>query len=170
MAVATEILVGQVVGDGDPGDARFTVRAALALSVVLGGTVGVLLATGTDPLAALLVAGEANRWTSVFATLLGAVAVLGVSNNVLTAALQGASETRVGLASRIAGMVGGMVVVTWLVGVRLGYGVLGAYAGIAACYLLFVAVSAWGYLFTDWAGRAAGLMDERGSTDAAGDG
>jgi MATE family multidrug resistance protein len=131
----------------------------------------VLLATGTDPLAALLVVGEdANRWTGAFATLLGGVAVLGVSNNVLTAALQGASETRVGLASRIAGMIGGMVVVTLLVGVRLGYGVLGAYAGIAACYLLFVAVSAWGYLFTDWAGRAAGLMDERGSADAASEG
>lgn len=60
-------------------------------------------------------------------------------------------------------MLGGMVGVTWLVGVRLEFGVLGAYAGIIACYLLFVAVSAWGYFFTDWAGRAAGMMVERGT-------
>ncbi|MFB6221760.1 MAG: MATE family efflux transporter [Halolamina sp.] len=169
IAVATKIIVGQAIGDGDVADARFTVRAALSLGVVVAAVIGLLLAVATEPLAALLVSGEgANRWTVSFARLLGAVAVLGVANNVLTAALQGASETRVGLASRIAGMLGGMVGVTWLVGVELGYGVLGAYAGIVACYLLFVAVSAWGYLFTDWAGRAAGLMVERGSVGESG--
>lgn len=166
LAVGTKILVGQAIGEGDVAGARRTVRAALWLSIVVAGGVGLLLASATEPLAALLVAGEnANQWTVAFARLLGAIALLGVANNVLTAALQGASETRVGLASRIAGMVGGMVGVTWLVGVSLDYGVLGAYAGIAACYALFIAVSAWGYLFTDWEARAAGMMAERGSTD-----
>jgi MATE family multidrug resistance protein len=163
VTVATKILVGQAVGDGDVPDARVTVRASLALGAVVAAGVGLLLAFATEPLTALLADGETNRWAVTFARLLGAMAVLGVVNNVLTAALQGASETRVGLASRVAGMLGGMVGVTWLVGVRLGHGVLGAYAGITACYFLFVAVSAWGYLFTDWAGRAAGLMVERGS-------
>lgn len=165
LGVSTKILVGQAVGRGDVTDARFTVRAALAATVVVAGTTGLGLAVGTEPLAALLVSeGSAGRWANGFAAVLGGVAVLGVANNVVSAALQGASETRVDLLSRIVGMFGGMVGVTWLAGVWLGWGVTGAYVGLVATYVLFLAVTSAGYLFTDWSGRAQRLLVERGST------
>lgn len=48
-------------------------------------------------------------------------------------------------------------------------GVAGAVAGQVLTYVLFIAVTGWGYLRTDWAGRAAAMMDERGTREA-GDG
>ncbi len=167
LAVATKILVGQAVGDRAYDEARTTVRAALVASTVVAGTVGLVIALLAEPLAGLLFADQnANQWTGTFGRLLGAVAVLGVGNNVVASALQGASETRVDLLSRIAGMFGGMVGVTWLLGVYYDWGVTGAYVGIVACYVLFVAVTAAGYLQTDWESRAEEMLTERGSVSA----
>jgi putative MATE family efflux protein len=163
LGVATKTLVGQAIGAGDYDDARFTIRAAVGFAVVLAGAVGAAIALGTGPLVSLFANEEAGRWTVSFARVLGGVAVLGVVNNVLTAGLQGASETRVGLLSRIAGMFGGMVGVTWLLGIGLDWGVNGAYVGIVATYLLFLGVTASGYLLVDWYGRATTMMADRGS-------
>lgn len=165
LGVATKILVGQAVGNQDFDGARFTVRAALSLVVLVAGSVGLVLAVAAEPLAALLFTeGDATRWTNDFARVLGGVAVIAVANNVVSAALEGASETRVGLVSRTVGMLGGMVGVTWLLGVFYGLGVVGAYAGIVSCYVLFVLVTGTGYLLSDWEGRADTMMAERGST------
>lgn len=168
LAVATKVLVGQRVGDDDHGGAREVVRAALALSAVLVGALAVTTFLAAPHLVGPFVDGAAARDSAVlFVRVLAAVAVVGSANNVLSGALQGASETRVPLLSRIAGMGGGMVATSWLLGVGLGWGVAGAVVGQVATYGLFVAVTAWGYLRTDWAGRATAMMDERGSREAS---
>lgn len=63
----------------------------------------------------------------------------------------------------------GLAAPVWAHGVALGWGVAGAVAGQVLTYVLFIAVTGWGYLRTDWAGRAAAMMDERGTREA-GDG
>lgn len=168
-AVATKVLVGQAVGDGDVAQSRRTVRAGVGMVVVVAGGAGLAMVVAAEPLAALVVAGDAGPSAVTFARLLGAVALVGGTNNVVGAALQGASESRIPLLSRVVGMFGGMVGLTWVLGVGLGWGVPGAYVGIAVTYIAFLAVNAWGYLGTDWAGRASGMLAARGSV-AGGEG
>ncbi|MFB6127729.1 MAG: MATE family efflux transporter [Halolamina sp.] len=165
-SVATKIVVGQRLGDDDVAGARAAVRAGVALVALLAGTAGAVMIVAAEPLAALVIAGDAGSSAVQFARLLGAVALVGGANNVVGAALQGASETRIPLVSRLVGMFGGMVGLTWLLAVGLNWGTAGAYAGVAATYVLFLAVSTVGYLRTDWAGRAAEMMAERGTAEA----
>lgn len=164
LTVATKVLVGQAIGDEDAADARRTVRSALSLSTILVGALAAALFVAAEPLVALFVDGpDARRYAVLFARMLAGVAVLGAANNVLSGALQGASETRIPLVSRIVGMFGGMVGLSWVLGVGFGWGVTGALVGQATAYVFFVLVTGWGYLRTDWAGRAATMLRERGS-------
>ncbi|QZP36974.1 MATE family efflux transporter [Halobaculum magnesiiphilum] len=147
-------------------------RMATAL-VVLGGGValalggGVALAAGS--IARLLAEDPAVAAAATpFVTVLGLSGVLGITNVVASASLDAAGETRVPLASRVIGMFGGYVGVSWGLYELLGWGIEAAYAGQFACYVLMLAVTAWGLVRTDWVGRATAMLDERGSVGSDG--
>ncbi|WP_435064561.1 MATE family efflux transporter [Halobaculum sp. EA56] len=147
-------------------------RVATAL-VVLGGGIALVLGGGValaaGPIARLLAADPAVAAAATpFVTVLGLAGVLGITNVVASASLDAAGETRVPLASRVVGMFGGYVGVSWGLYELAGWGIEAAYAGQFACYALMLAVTAWGIVRTDWVGRARAMLDERGSVGSEG--
>jgi hypothetical protein len=56
---------------------------------------------------------------------------------------------------------------SWLLGRTAGLGPTGAYVGVSAAYVWMALVVAVGFRYTGWAGRAADMMDARGSGPGA---
>lgn len=162
--VAASVVVGQALGDGDPTRARFAGWATVALGLITVGVAGLLLVAAAEPFVrAFTDDPETARYAVNFARVYGLTAGVLVTFTVLQGALRGASETRTPFLARTSGLFVFMVGVTYLVGVVLGYGVDGAYAGIASAYVWMAGVVAWSFWRSDWAGRAASMMAERGS-------
>ena len=162
--VAASVLVGQSLGEGAPDDARYDGRAVAALGVLTVGTIGLLLAV-LAPWGVRLFASdpETVRYATDFARVYGLAGGVLVAFSALSGGLQGASETRIPFAARTTGMFGLFLGLSWLLGETLGFGPVGAYVGVVAAYLWMALVVAWGFERSDWAGRAAEMMAERGS-------
>lgn len=170
--VAANVVVGSALGEGDPGRARFEGWATTLLGVLTVGALGLVLVAGARPFVTLFTDDPATvALAAEFAAVYGLSAPALVGFLVLSGALQGASETRVPFVARVTATGGGLLGVTYLVGVVLGYGPPGAYLGIAASYVWMAGVVVAAFGRGDWAGRAAGMMAERGTTpgDGAGD-
>jgi putative MATE family efflux protein len=161
-SVAASVVVGQALGENDPGGARYNGWAVAALGVVTVGAVGLLLAVYARPLVSLLDdTPETLRYAVPFAQVYGLSAPFLVSFTALSGALQGASETRIPLLARATGMFGFLVGFAYVAGVTLGWGVTAAYWSIALSNAWMALVVAAGFHWSGWAGRAAGMMAER---------
>jgi putative MATE family efflux protein len=166
--VAASVLVGQALGAGDPRDARETGWSVAALAAGSVGLVGLALVVAAGPLAGLLsrdpaTVTAATAFGRVFGLTAGAFALF----SALSGALQGAGETRIPFLARVSGTVAFTLGGTWLAGVYFGAGAVGGYLGVAAGFVWMAAVVVVGFARADWAGRAATLLAERGSADAA---
>jgi len=162
--VATSVVVGQALGDGDPEGARFNGWAAAGLGVTTVGVIGLGLVFGADWFVRLFSDHEATvHYATRFAQVYGLTAAFLVTFTTLSGALQGASETRVPFLARTTGMFGFFLGFSYLAGELLGYGPVGAYAGVGLSYLWMALVVGTGFHRGDWAGRAADMMAERAS-------
>lgn len=163
---AVSVLVGQALGDADSDEARYLGWSVTLLGALTVGAVGLLTAAYADALVTLLAAGspDALPYAADFARVYGLTAGFVVAYTVLSGALGGASETRIPFAARLTGVFGGMLGLTYLLGVHLDWGPLGAYIGIGAQYAWMALVAALGFRYSDWATRAADMMAARGST------
>jgi len=161
-SVAANVVVGQSLGEGDPDRARYDGWAVAALGLLTVGTVGLLLAYFARPLVMLLDdTPEVVRYGVWFARAYGLSAPFLVVFVALSGALQGASETRVPLVARATGMFGFLLGFSYLAGVVLGWGVTGAYWGVALANVWMAVVVTAGFHRGDWASRAAAMMAER---------
>lgn len=168
--VAASVMVGQALGTGDPDQATYEGWAVGALGVVTVGSIGIVLAIFADHMVELFTQDPATVPHAVaFARAYGITGVFLVLFSVLSGSLQGASETRVPFVARVSGMVVFQLGVTYLLGVVLGYGPLGAYLGIALAYVWMALVVVGGFHRGEWASRAADMMAERGSIDDSAD-
>ncbi|WP_158058963.1 MATE family efflux transporter [Halorussus halophilus] len=166
-SVASSVVVGQALGAGDPDRARFEGWATAALGLLTVGTVGVVLFFAAEWFVRLFTDDAATRAYAIdFAKVYGLSAPFLVLFVVLSGSLQGGSDTRTPFVARTTGMVGFMVGLSWLVGVYLGYGVVGTYAGIFCYYVWMTLLVGAGFQWGDWATRAADMMAERGSGEA----
>lgn len=164
--VAASVMVGQALGSGEPDRATYEGWAVGALGVVTVGSIGILLAIFADHLVELFTTDAGTVPHAVaFARAYGVTGVFLVLFSVLSGSLQGASETRVPFVARVSGMFVFQLGVTYLLGVVLGYGPLGAYVGIALAYVWMALVVVGGFHRGSWASRAADMMAERGSID-----
>ena len=164
--VAASVVVGQRLGEGDADGARFEGWAVAGLGVATVGVIGVGLVFAADAFVSLFTEDpETVSYAVEFAQVYGLAASGLVVFSVLSGCLQGASETRVPFLGRVTGVFGLQLGLTYLLGVMLGWGALGAYVGIAATYLWMATVVAGGFHFSDWADRAAGMMEERGTAN-----
>ncbi len=98
-----------------------------------------------------------------FARVYGLAAPFLVSLVVLGGALQGGSDTKTPFIARTSGMFLFMVGFSWVVGVRVEYGVVGVYAGTLLYYVWAVGVVGVGFYRGTWATRAVAMMEERGT-------
>ncbi len=166
--VAASVVVGQRLGDGDAAGARYEGAAVTALGVLTVGAIGAGLVVAAPAFVSVFTEQSAAVPYAVgFARVYGATAVFLVGYSVLSGALQGASETRIPLVARLTGTFGFLVGFSYLAVELLGWGVTGAYAGVALQYVWMTLLVAAGFRYTDWASRAAGMMAERGSGGAA---
>ncbi|MFB6111580.1 MAG: MATE family efflux transporter [Halobacteriaceae archaeon] len=162
--VAASVMVGQSLGEGDPDGARYDGWAVGLLGVLTVGVIGLVLAVFAPTFVGVFTRDpETVPFAINFARAYGVTGVFLVLFSVLSGSLQGASETRVPFVARVSGVFGFQLGLTYLFGVVLGYGALGAYIGIGAAYIWMCTVVASGFHWGDWAGRAADMMAERGS-------
>lgn len=165
--VAASVMVGQALGAGDADRARYEGWAVSALGVGTVGTIGILLALFAPTFVDVFTQDVRTVPFAIdFARTYGLTGVFLVLFSVLSGSLQGASETRVPFVARVSGMVVFQLGVTYLLGVVLGYGALGAYVGIGLAYVWMCLVVMIGFHRGSWAVRATDMMAERGSVDA----
>jgi putative MATE family efflux protein len=166
--VASSVVVGQALGEGDADRARFEGWATSALGLLTVGTIGIALFFGAEQFVRLFTDDPATLdYAADFARVYGLVSPFLVLYVVLSGSLQGGSDTRTPFVARTTGMFAFMVGFSWLVGVHLGYGVVGVYGGVFLYYVWSLVVVASGFRWGDWAGRAAEMMEERGSVEEA---
>lgn len=166
LGIATATIVGQQLGEEDASGTWTSTRALLVLGLGVGLAVGGVIVLLARPLAhAFASDGDVATHAERFIALFGAIAVLGMINGVAQAVLSAGSETRIPLISRVVGMFGGMIGISWLLARGLGWGVTAAYAGQAAMYVLMLAVTMSGLVYADWIGRATSMMVDRGSAE-----
>jgi putative MATE family efflux protein len=159
--VAASVLVGQSLGEGDPGESRFRGWAIAALGVFTVGAIGAGLFLAAPSLVGFFTDDAATaRYAVGFARVYAVTAAFLVSGLILSGALQGASETRVPFAARVTASFGFLLGLSTLL-VNLGWGVLGVYVGIGLAWVWTALVVAAGFRWGDWAGRAADMMAER---------
>lgn len=131
VATAASTEVGQAVGRGAPDEGEERARSAISLAVAISLPVAILLLVFAEPVAGLFLrepetVGVAADWVRVYALATIVRAVYGV----LRGALQGAGETRAPMITGAIGILGFTVGFSWLVGVRLGVGLIGVFAGV----------------------------------------
>lgn len=168
--IAASVVVGQRLGEGDPDGARFEGWAVAGLGLATIGVIGVALVFLADAFVSLFTQDpDTVTYAVAFAQVYGLSAGFLAVFSILSGCLQGASETRVPFFGRVSAVFGLQLGLTYLLGVVLGWGALGAYVGIAASYAWMALVVAGGFHFSGWATRAADMMAERGSSVADGD-
>ncbi|MFB6127730.1 MAG: MATE family efflux transporter [Halolamina sp.] len=165
--VAASVVVGQRLGEGDAEAARFEGWAIVGLGLATVGVIGLVLAVAADPLVRLFTDDAATvGQATAFARVYGVTGTALVAFTVLSGSLQGASETRIPFAGRVSGVFVFMLGGAYVVGDLLGYGAVGGYVGVGASYIWMALVVAYGFARSDWAGRAAGMMAERGTAES----
>jgi len=162
--VGASVLVGQSLGEGAAGEARFQGWATVGLGVLTVGSFGVLLAVAAGPVVAVFTDDAATvGYATDFARVYGLTAPFLVTFTVLQGSLSGASETRIPFLARTSGLVLFMLGFTYLFGVVLGYGVVGAYLGLGLTYVWMALVVVASFHAGGWARRATSMLEERGS-------
>ncbi|WP_049926135.1 MATE family efflux transporter [Halopiger goleimassiliensis] len=161
----TSIVVGQMLGDGDPAGARYNGWAAAALAVGTIGSLGAVLFVSADPLVAFFTDDpETLSYASGFARAYAVAAPVTALYIVLSGALTAGSDTTTPFIARVSGMLVGMLGVSAVAGIGLGYGVPAVYASIVVYYVWATIYVAVGFYRGDWVERTQTMMDERGST------
>ena len=165
--IASSILVGQALGEGDPESARYNGWATAAFGLVTVGTLGIGLAVFGEQLAGLFTDDpETLPAAAGFAITYGLTAPFTVLYVTLSGALQGGSDTRTPFLARASGQIGFYFGFSYLASIVVGVGVVGIYAGIMLYYAWALLVVAVGFRYGGWADRAATMMDDRGTIDA----
>lgn len=161
-STASSIIVGQLLGEGKPDDARFAGFAIVGLGLGTLGVVSLGLFVGAPRLATIFsndpaTIEHATAFTRTYAVAILAMIVLfGFAGG-----LRSAGDTRTPLYARFTGQFGLMLGFSYLAGVTFGLGLAGVYAGIVLAYVWAALVVTLKFVRGDWAETAAALIEER---------
>lgn len=162
ISTAASIIVGQLLGEGDAGGAQYAGFAITGLSIILMGIAGGLLVVGAGPIASVFTndpetLGHAIAFTQVFGV---SMLFFGIFFP-FAGSLRGAGDTRTPFYARAIGTFGFMLGASYLLAIPLGWGLSGIYTGLILSYVCWAVVATVGFVWGDWAERAAGMMAER---------
>lgn len=152
-AASTE--VGKAVGRLTPDEGDERARSAMSLAVAISLPVSVLLFVFAHPIAGIFLREPAALeiaadWVRAYAVATGIRAVYGV----LRGALQGAGQTRAPMITGAIGILGFAVGFSWFVGVVLGVGLVGVFAGIVLDGAVRTGLLGWVFRRGRWLERA----------------
>lgn len=131
VSTAASTRVGNAVGAGTPQAGVERAISAIWLALAVSAPIAVLQLVFAEPLAGLFVRepdalAAAATWVRVYAV----ATLLRAAYGVLRGSLQGAGDTKPPLVAGAVGILGFGVGFSWLVGVHLGVGPAGVYAGV----------------------------------------
>lgn len=167
-SVASSIIVGQLLGEGRPMEARFACMAISAFSLATLGIAGSVLFVFAAPIAGIFTSDpETLAFAIVFTQVFSmAIVIFGVFSPV-AGTLRGAGDTLTPFVGRISGVIIFLLGFSYVVSVWLDAGLLGVYMGLLLNYLWWVVVVTWGFLRGGWAEKASSLIEEREAERAA---
>lgn len=156
------ILVGQALGKGDPVGARYSGYGIAALSILTMSAAGILLFAGAEPLAMAFTSdartlGYAITFTRIFGVSMFFFGIF----SPFAGSLRGAGDTRTPFYARAIGTFGSMLGLSYMLGIVADWGLKGVYVGLFLSFVIWAVIASGGFLWGDWAERAAGLMAER---------
>lgn len=136
-STASSTLVGNSLGRDEPERSERYARGSVTLAVLVTASLAAVLFAGARPVAGVFTndpttLGFAVEWIRV----LGVATVFQSLFGVLRGGLQGAGDTKWPLYASVLGIGGFALGFSYLVGVRLGVGLLGVYAGIVLDYVV----------------------------------
>ncbi|USZ66720.1 MATE family efflux transporter [Halorussus salilacus] len=165
-SVASSVLVGQAVGEGNIDDAHFNGWATAGLGLSTVGLFGIGLHLYANQIVLLFTSDSTTiRYATEFTQIYGLIAPLLVLYLVFVGGLQGGSDTRTPLFIQTVGLVILRLGLAYVVAVALGYGLSGVYAAIVVYYVWLMVAAGTEFYRGTWADRATEMMIQRGSGD-----
>ncbi len=166
-STVTSIVVGQLLGEGESGDARYAAGAILALSLVTLGAAGAVMFVGAGRMVRVFTSDAATIDYAIGFTRAFAISMLffGVFFPI-AGALRGAGDTRTPFYARLIGSVVFMLGASYLLAITLGYGIVGIYAGLVLSYACWAVVVGVGFLRGGWVGTAESMIADRAAMEA----
>lgn len=163
-AVATNVMVGEALGRGEEDAAYFNglAVAGLALLTVVG--VGTMMFVGAEPFVRLFLRDDSTVKLATGFARTYAVATFPITLYVvLVGGLRGGGETRPPLLATLSGTTLFLLGITYVFGLRLGYGVIAAYFAIFLDFTWRTVVVGSVFLRKNWLERGRVMMRSRGS-------
>ena len=161
-STAASIIVGQTLGENDPEGARFSGLSIIWLGALILGIVGGVLFVVAEPIARIATDDPLTiRYTTDFVRVFGGGMLFYGVFFPTSGALRGAGDTRTPFYARFSGTIVFRLGFSFLVGVILGYGILGVYIGLLLTFVWRASVVTVGFLRGGWADKAASMMAER---------
>ncbi|QKY21153.1 MATE family efflux transporter [Halolamina sp. CBA1230] len=165
-STVSSITVGQLLGDGEAGDARYAAGAILALSLGTLGVAGAGMFVAAEELVRVFTRDRTTIGYAVGFTRTFAVSMLffGIFFP-LAGTLRGAGDTRTPFYARLLGSVVFMLGVSYLLAFVLDYGIVGVYVGLVLSYASWAVVVVAGFLRGDWVGTAESMIADRAAME-----
>ncbi len=164
--VASNIVVGQALGEQEPAQAYYNGLATTALSVISIGAILAILYLLAEQFVLVFTRDPATIGYGIgFARTYAVAGLLIAAHICLAGALRGGSETLAPFVGRMIGTVGFLLGFTYIVGVHLGYGVAAAYVAIVLDFVARICYLSVVYYRRRWLQRGTDMMVDRGSIE-----
>jgi MATE family multidrug resistance protein len=149
---STATLVSQSLGEGSPEKAERFGWVSVQLGLLIFGFVGLLEGVVfTEPLLGFVTKSDAVREAALVPMrMMGIATPLIAVGMILTQALFGAGNTRFVMIVELLLHFLCLVPLAWVLGVTLGYGLVGIWAAALAYVVLLTAVMVWKFRSGDW--------------------
>lgn len=155
LSVATTPLVGQAVGRGDADGAQRDMLYMLRLGCLVTAVIAALFAPWAPSVVGLYATEAAvAEQTLMLVWLNCAFLVVFPSTFILPNGLRGAGDARFTMLTTILGMLFFRILLGYVLGVELGWGILGVWLGMYTDWMLRSALYLWRLLSGRWRGRS----------------